>query len=80
MSYKMTSTYSDAKSFEFEKDLLRRFFARHQSSWRIKVFSGRHFTRDDSCQASGYLLTKTINNKLKDSFGATTPPYSTITY
>jgi hypothetical protein len=41
MSCSMTGTYSDAKSFEFEKDLLRRFFEGHQSSWRRKGFSGR---------------------------------------
>jgi hypothetical protein len=40
ISCNMTSRYSDAKSFKFEKDLLHKFFKRHQSSWRITVFGG----------------------------------------
>jgi hypothetical protein len=76
----MTSTDSDAKSFEFEKDLLRRFFKGHQSSWRIAVASLAmvHVKHRAIYGHSKGHKAGVINNKLKNCFGATASPYQQL--
>jgi hypothetical protein len=53
----MTNTHSDAKSFEFEKNIYSVDFSRDGNlRGEYQFLAGGHFTRDDPYQASGHLL------------------------
>jgi hypothetical protein len=75
------------KSFEFEKDLLHRFFraisifVERNGFWRavtsLAMIHAKHLVI--YWNSKGH-KAEAINDKLKNCFGATVPPYSAITY